>query len=151
MGLKERLINDMKEAMKSKDRVKLSTIRMINSLIKNAEIEKRGELSDEEIVSLLMKYAKQRRESIQMYEKGGRRDLVEKEKQELSIVESYLPEQMGEDEVREIVREAVEKTGARSVKDIGSVMKYVMPKVKGRVDGSTVNRIAKEMLESLQP
>lgn len=151
MGLKERLINDMKEAMKSKDRVKLSTIRMINSLIKNAEIEKRGELSDEEIVSLLMKYAKQRRESIEMYEKGGRRDLVEKEKQELSIVESYLPEQMGEDEVREIVREAVEKTGARSVKDIGSVMKYVMPKVKGRVDGSTVNRIAKEMLESLQP
>ena len=151
MGLKERLINDMKEAMKSKDRVKLSTIRMINSLIKNAEIEKRGELSDEEIVSLLMKYAKQRRESIEMYEKGGRRNLVEKEKQELSIVESYLPEQMGEDEVREIVREAVEKTGARSVKDIGSVMKYVMPKVKGRVDGSTVNRIAKEMLESLQP
>jgi uncharacterized protein YqeY len=147
MGLKERLISDMKEAMKAKDKVKLSTIRMINSLIKNAEIEKKGELTDDEIVSLLMKYAKQRRESIQMYEKGGRQDLVEKEREELSIVESYLPEQMSEEEIRELVEEAVRETGAKSLKDMGTVMKYLMPKVKGKAEGSLVNRIVREVLE----
>ncbi|WP_456436808.1 GatB/YqeY domain-containing protein [Desulfurobacterium sp.] len=146
MGLKERLIKDMKEAMKARDKVKLSTIRMINSLIKNAEIDKRGELTDEEIVSLLQKYAKQRRESIELYEKGGRRDLVEKEKAELAIVESYLPEQMSEDEIRRIVEEAIAGTGASSPKDLGKVMKVVMPKVKGKADGSVVNRIARELL-----
>ncbi|RUM86962.1 MAG: GatB/YqeY domain-containing protein [Thermovibrio sp.] len=146
MSLKERLKADMKEAMKAKDKLKLSTIRMINSLIKNAEIEKRGELSDEEIVQLLMKYAKQRRESIEMYEKGGRQDLVEKERAELEIVESYLPKQMSEEELREVVKRAIEETGASSPKDIGKVMKAVMPKVKGRADGSLVNRIARELL-----
>ncbi|MEO2083704.1 MAG: GatB/YqeY domain-containing protein [Desulfurobacteriaceae bacterium] len=147
MGLKERLREDMKEAMKSKDKVKLSTIRMINSLIKNAEIEKRGELTDDEIVQLLMKYAKQRRESIEMYEKGGRQDLVEKEKAELAVVESYLPKQLSEDELKEIVKKAIEETGASSAKDLGKVMKAVMPRVKGRADGSVVNRIVREMLE----
>ncbi|SMO38636.1 hypothetical protein SAMN06269117_102134 [Balnearium lithotrophicum] len=146
MGLKERLKEDMKEALKAKDKVKLSTIRMINSLIKNAEIEKRGELTDDEIVQLLMKYAKQRRESIEMYEKGGRQDLVEKEKAELAVVESYLPKQMTEEEIRQVVKEAIEETGASSPKDIGKVMKVVMPKVKGRADGSLVNRIVKELL-----
>ena len=146
MGLKERLKADMKEAMKAKDKVKLSTIRMINSLIKNAEIEKRGELTDEEIIQLLMKYAKQRKESIEMYEKGGRQDLVEKEKAELAVVESYLPKQMSEEEIREIVKQTIEEVGASSVKDMGKVMKAVMPKVKGRADGSVVNRIVKELL-----
>ena len=146
MSLKERLKADMKEAMKAKDKVKLSTIRMINSLIKNAEIEKRGELTDEEIIQLLMKYAKQRKESIEMYEKGGRQDLVEKEKAELAIVESYLPRQMSEEEIREIVKQTIEEVGASSVKDMGKVMKAVMPKVKGRADGSVVNRIVKELL-----
>lgn len=146
MGLKEKLIKDMEEAMKAKDKVRLSTIRMINSLIKNAEIDKRGELTDEEIVSLLQKYAKQRRESIELYEKGGRQDLVEKEKAELAIVESYLPEQMGEDEIRKVVEEAIAETGASSLKDLGKIMKIVIPKVKGKADGSVVNRIARELL-----
>ncbi len=146
MGLKERLKADMKEAMKAKDKIKLSTIRMINSLIKNAEIEKRGELTDEEIIQLLMKYAKQRKESIEMYEKGGRQDLVEKEKAELAVVESYLPKQMSEEEIREIVKQTIEEVGASSIKDMGKVMKAVMPKVKGRADGSVVNRIVKELL-----
>ncbi len=146
MSLKERLKADMKEAMKAKDKVKLSTIRMINSLIKNAEIEKRGELTDEEIIQLLMKYAKQRKESIEMYEKGGRQDLVEKEKAELAVVESYLPKQMSEEEIREVVKQTIEEIGASSVKDMGKVMKAVMPKVKGRADGSVVNRIVKELL-----
>ncbi len=148
MGLKEKLLQDMKEAMKAKDKVRLSTIRMINSLIKNAEIEKRGELTDDEIVQLLMKYAKQRRESIEMYEKGGRQDLVEKEKAELAIVESYLPKQLSEEEIRDIVKQAIEETGASSPKDLGKVMKVVMPKVRGKADGSVVNRIVREMLES---
>ncbi len=147
MGLKERLLQDMKEAMKSKDRIRLSTIRMINSLIKNAEIEKRGELTDNEIINLLQKYAKQRKEAIEMYEKGGRQDLVEKEKAELQIVESYLPPQMSEEEIRAVVEEAIKETEASSPKDIGKVMKAVMPKVKGRADGSLVNKIVKELLE----
>ena len=146
MSLKERLKADMKEAMKAKDKVKLSTIRMINSLIKNAEIEKRGELTDEEIIQLLMKYAKQRKESIEMYEKGGRQDLVEKEKAELAVVESYLPKQMSEEEIRELVKQIIEEVEASSIKDMGKVMKAVMPKVKGRADGSVVNRIVKELL-----
>ncbi len=146
MGLKAQLLQDMKEAMKAKDKVRLSTIRMINSLIKNAEIEKRGELTDDEIIQLLMKYAKQRKEAIEMYEKGGRQDLVEKEKAELAVVESYLPKQMSEEEIRELVKEAVEATGASSPKDIGKVMQHVMPKVKGRADGSVVNKIVREML-----
>ncbi len=146
MGIKERLKEDMKEALKSKDKVRLSTIRMLQSLIKNAEIEKRGELTEEEVISLLMKYAKQRRESIELYEKGGRQDLVEKEKRELEIVESYLPKQMDEEEIRRLVKEAIEKTGASSPKDIGKVMQYLMPKVKGRADGSIVSKIVKESL-----
>jgi len=146
MGLKERLLQDMKEAMRAKDKVRLSTIRMINSLIKNAEIDKRGELTDDEIVQLLMKYAKQRREAIEMYEKGGRQDLVEKEKAELAVVESYLPKQLSEEEIRELVREAIEAVGASSPKDLGKLMQYVMPKVKGRAEGSLVNKIVREEL-----
>ena len=146
MGLKAQLLQDMKEAMRAKDKLRLSTIRMINSLIKNAEIEKRGELTDDEIIQLLMKYAKQRKEAIEMYEKGGRQDLVEKEKAELAVVESYLPKQMSEEEIRELVKEAIEATGASSPKDIGKVMQHVMPKVKGRADGSVVNKIVREML-----
>jgi len=132
--------------MKAKDKVKLSTIRMIMSLIKNAEIDKRGELTDEEITGLLQKYAKQRKESIEMYEKGGRQDLVEKEKAELAIVESYLPEQLDENEIKNIVKSTIEEVGASSVKDMGKVMKAVMPKLRGRADGSVVNRIVKELL-----
>jgi len=147
MGLKERLVQDMKEAMKSKDKLRLSTIRMINSLIKNAEIDKRRELTDEEIVQLLQKYAKQRRESIKLYEKGGRQDLVEKEKAELAVVESYLPSQMNEEELKELISRAIEETGAASVKDLGKVMQWIMPKVKGRADGSLVNRLVREALE----
>ena len=146
MGLKAQLLQDMKDAMRSRDKLRLSTIRMINSLIKNAEIEKRGELTDDEIIQLLMKYAKQRKEAIEMYEKGGRQDLVEKEKAELAVVESYLPKQMSEEEIRELVKEAIEATGASSPKDIGKVMQHVMPKVKGRADGSVVNKIVREML-----
>ena len=146
MGLKAQLLQDMKDAMRARDKLRLSTIRMINSLIKNAEIEKRGELTDDEIIQLLMKYAKQRKEAIEMYEKGGRQDLVEKEKAELAVVESYLPKQMSEEEIRELVKEAIEATGASSPKDIGKVMQHVMPKVKGRADGSVVNKIVREML-----
>ncbi len=146
MGLKERLKEDMKAALKAKDREKLSVIRMLQALIKNAEIDKRGELTDEEIVSLLMKYAKQRRESIQMYQQGGRQDLVEKEKRELEIVESYLPKQMDEDQIRELAKKVIEEVGASSVKDMGKVMQALMPKVKGRADGSVVNRIVRELL-----
>jgi len=146
MSLKERLKEDMKAALKAKDKEKLSVIRMLHSLIKNAEIDKRGELTDEEIISLLMKYAKQRRESIELYEKGGRQDLVEKERRELQIVESYLPKQMSEEEIRELVAKVIEEVGASSPKDIGKVMQAVMPKVKGRADGSLVNRIVRELL-----
>ncbi len=146
MSIKEQLKSDMKDAMRAKDKIKLSTIRMIMSLVKNAEIEKRGELTDEEVVSLLQKYAKQRRESIEMYEKGGRQDLVDKEKSELLIVESYLPEQLDENEIKNIVKSVIAEVGASSVRDMGKVMQAVMPKLKGRADGSIVNRVVRELL-----
>ncbi len=144
--LKERLREDMKQAMKNREKLRLSTIRMITTLIKNAEIEKKHELKDEDIISIIQKYAKQRRESIDMYEKGGRKDLVEKEKEELAIVNSYLPKQMSEDEVRAEAEKAVKELNATSLKDMGKVMGYLTSKLKSKADGSLISKVVKELL-----
>ncbi|PLV56808.1 GatB/YqeY domain-containing protein [Thermotoga sp. SG1] len=149
MSLKEKLMADLKEAMKSKDMTKVNTLRMILTTLKNLEVEKMKEASDEEVMEALMKEAKKRREAIEEYEKHGRVDLAEKEKKELEIIESYLPKQLSEEEVREIVMDAIKEVGATSPKDLGKVMKLVMPKVKGRADGKLVNKMVREILESL--
>lgn len=137
--LKERITQDMKEAMKDKDTLKVSTLRLLLAEIKNKEIDKRGELTDEEILSLIQKAVKQREESIEQYRKGNRSDLVEKETKEIEILKSYLPEPLSEEELDRIIEETIKEVGAMGPKDMGKVMKAVMPKVKGRVDGKVVN------------
>ncbi|AAD35772.1 glutamyl-tRNA amidotransferase [Thermotoga maritima MSB8] len=149
MSLKEKLMSDLKEAMKNKDMVRMNTLRMILTTLKNLEVEKMKEATDEEVMEALMKEAKKRREAIEEYEKHGREELAEKERKELEIIESYLPKQLSEDEIRKIVMEAINEVGASSPKDLGKVMKVVMPKVKGRADGKLVNKMVREILESL--
>jgi len=132
--------------MKAKDTAKVSTLRLLISEIKNKEIDKRGELTDDEILAVIQKAVKQRKESIEQYEKAGRSDLVEKEKKELEILEAYLPQPLSEEELEAIIDEAIKEAQATSVKDMGKVMKIVMPKVRGRADGKIVNQKVREKL-----
>lgn len=147
MGLKDRLTSDMKQSMKSKDKVRLGTIRMALSEIRYAEIAARGELTEEELLAVVAHEAKRRREAIEEFEKGGRADLVERETAELEVLKGYLPEQMSVDELRRIIEETVEEAGATSAGDLGKVMGILMPRIKGRADGKLANRLAREMLE----
>jgi uncharacterized protein len=146
MSLKERLQTELKEAMKARDALKVSTLRMIGSVIKYKEIEAKKELDDEGVLAVLSTSVKQRRESIEQYEKGNRPDLADKEKAELVIIQAYMPAQIGRDEVAALVREAISETGAAGAKDMGKVMKALMPKVKGKADGKLVNELVKELL-----
>ncbi len=146
MNTKERLRLDMKESLKAGEKLRLSTIRMMLSEIGNAEIAKRDELSEEEMVTVVTREAKRRKEAIEEYEKAGRQDLVDKESFEYSVIESYLPRQLEEAEIRRIIEKAVEETGASSPGDLGKVMSVVMPSLKGKADGRTVNLMAREIL-----
>lgn len=145
--MKETLNEDLKTSLKAGEKLKLSTIRMLLSEIKNAEIAKRGELTDEELLAVAAREARKRNEAIEEFSKGGRQDLVDKETYELSVLEQYLPEQMPEDEVRRIVAETIEEVGASTPADLGKVMGSLMPKVKGKADGKKVNQLVREMLQ----
>lgn len=147
--LQEKLQEDLKAAMIAHDEQKLSVIRMLKSAIQYFEIQKGGagySAKDEEILDVISKEVKKRREAIDLYEKGGRPELAEKEKQEMKILQSYLPEQMSEDEVRKLVSEAIEQTGASSIQEMGKVMGVLMPKVKGKADSSLVSGFVRERL-----
>ncbi len=146
MSLKDRLIQDMKEAMKARDQLRLSTLRLLISEIKNKEIDAKGELKDEDILTIIQKAVKQRQDSIAQYEKGGRQDLADKEKAELEILKAYLPEELSREEILEIIDQAIAATGASSPKEMGKVMREVMPKVKGRADGKVVNELVRKRL-----
>jgi uncharacterized protein YqeY len=146
--LLKKLQEEMKAAMKSGDKEKLSTVRMLISEIKKVQIDQKKELTDEEIIQILQRYAKQRKESIKQYKEAGREDLAEKEERELKIVQEFLPKQLSEEEIKKIVEEVINETGASSMKDMGRVMKAVMEKVKGRAEGSVVSSIVKEKLSS---
>ena len=138
---------DLKEALKRKDQVKADALRLILAALQNAEKEKKGgELKEEEFHEVLSRLVKQRRESIDMYREGDREELAQKEEAELKVVQSYLPEQISEDEVKKLAQEAVEKVGASSPKEMGKVMAELMPKVKGRADGKLVSRVVKDLL-----
>lgn len=139
---------DMKEAMKAKEKEKLVTIRMIKSALENERINKGEELSSDEEIAILSREHKQRLESLDEFKKAGRDDLVTKIEDELEIVEKYLPEQLSDDEVRQIVNETIEEVGADSMQDMGKVMGAVMPKVAGQADGSKINQLVKEILLS---
>lgn len=148
MELKAEIQDAMKAAMRRGDRVTLSTLRLLLSALHNEEIKGRRELTQEETLKTIASLYKQGQESIEYFRKGGRSDLVEKEEAELEILQRYLPEALSEDEVRALIRSAVEEVGAAGVKDLGKVMKQVMPQVTGRVDGKRVSEIAKEILSS---
>ncbi len=139
--LKIKLTEDMKAKMKSGDKVGLSTLRLLLADIKNAEIAKRADLSDEEILEAISRSIKRRKESIEQFEKADRDDLVQKEKAELEVLNEYLPPQLSEEELLEIIEAVIEEMGASSQKDMGSVMSSVMPKVKGKADGSMISQI----------
>ncbi len=147
MSLLKKLDEDLKTAMKSSDNLKVSVLRMAKAAIKNKQIELSHELSDEEVISVFSTLAKQRRESIELFEKGGRTDLAEKEKKELSIIQSYLPEQLSIAEIEDIISKAILDSGASGLKDMGKVMRLVMPALKGAADGKIVNEKVKELLQ----
>jgi uncharacterized protein YqeY len=148
MGLKEKIQQDIKQAMKEKERDKLSTLRLLMSEIKNKEIDAGGDLEDSDILALIQKAAKQRKESIEQYKKGSRDELAAKEERELEILSAYLPQQLSREELEGIIKEAIAKCGATSPKEMGKVMKEVMPAVKGRADGKEVNALVRSMLEA---
>ena len=149
MSLLERLEEDLKKALKESDKLKLSVLRMAKSAIKYQQIDKGRPLTDEEVVSVLSTMAKQRRESIDSFSKGGRTELAEQEKQELSILQSYMPKQLSNEEVDNIIRQAISESGSKNEADMGKVMKILMPRVKGVADGKWVNNRVKELLQSI--
>lgn len=148
MALKEKLTEDMKSAMRARDAVKLSTIRLVRSAIKNQEIEKGHELSDDEVLAVLMSEAKKRREAFEAAELAGRQDLAAKEHTELDILNQYLPEQMSEADLEEIVRGIITEVGATSMKDKGRVMPVLMQRVRGRADGKLASEVADRLLRT---
>lgn len=147
MSLKEKILADIKEAMKSKDAVVLSTLRFLNAAIKNKEIEIRPNvITDEDVIAVIKKSVKQRQDSIEQYEKADRQELADSEKAELKVLETYLPEQMSEEQIAALVREAITATGASSMKDMGGVMNYVREKTGGNADNRLVSQIVKDSL-----
>jgi len=146
MSLKDRLTDDLKQAMRQGDERRKSTIRLVRAAITNAEIERGEELSDDEVLAIIAKEAKQRRESVTEFARGGRQDLVDQEEEELQILLSYLPAQMSRDEIEAAARQVIAEVGATSMAQMGEVMRRLMPQLKGKADGSLVNQVVKEIL-----
>lgn len=148
MSQKEKLQNDLITAMKTRDELRTSTIRLAISAVKNIEIEKGRELTDEETTEVIAREVKRRREAIEGAEKAGRSDIAAKEAKEIEVLAVYLPEQLGENEIEQIVREVVLEVGAAGPKDRGRVMGALMPRVRGRADGKAVNQVVERILQS---
>lgn len=161
MTIKEKIQQDFKEAFKNKEEVKISTFKILQSEIRNAEIAKKtkmakegatddidlkSQLNDDEVIQVIGKEAKKRKDAMEIYKKEGRDELFKREESELAVLISYLPEQLSEDEIKKIVEESVRDSGATGPQDMGKIMKVLMPKVKGKADGALVNKILKETL-----
>lgn len=148
MSLKDRLVEDMKAAMKAKEegKVRLSVIRMARAAIKNAEIDKKQEFNDNQVIEVLARELKMRRDSIEEFAKANRMDLVTGLKEEVTILMEYLPQQLSEEEIRSLAKEIIAETGAQDIKDLGKVMGSITPRTKGRADGRLVNQIVRELL-----
>jgi len=146
VSLLSKLNDDMKTAMKAKEKETLQVIRMLKASLQNEQIKVGRDLTEDEELTVLSREMKQRRDSLTEFEKAGREDLTEKVKGEITIVEQYLPAQLTDEEIRQIVVDAIEKTGASSPKEFGKVMGLVMPQVKGKADGNQVNAVVKELL-----
>jgi uncharacterized protein YqeY len=150
MSIKDRLKDAMITSMKAKEAEKLTAIRFIQAAIKKIEIDTRVDLDDAAVMPILMNLAKQRRDSIEQFRKGGREDLAVKEETELKLIQSFLPEQMGADELEKLVAAAIQETGAKTMRDMGNVMKAVGAKVAGRAEGSVISETVKKKLGQLQ-
>jgi len=166
MMLKEKIQQDFKNALKRKQEVETSTLRMLKAAVFNKEKEKRyklvkekpdleekelekeSQLTDEEIIEVISSEIKRRKEAILEFEKGKRKDLAKKEKAEMKILQNYLPEQLSEEGIKKLANESIKKVGEKDIKDMGKVMAELMPKIKGRADGSLVSKIVKEVLIS---
>ena len=146
MSLKDRIQQDVKDAMRAKEKQRLATIRLITAAIKQREVDERIELDDEQVLVVLDKMCKQRRESISQFEKAGRDDLIAREASELEIIQGYLPEQLGEAEIAAMIDSVMADTGASSIKDMGKVMGQLKPKLQGRADMAAVSALIKSKL-----
>ncbi|MBA2503406.1 MAG: GatB/YqeY domain-containing protein [Pyrinomonadaceae bacterium] len=147
MDLKQRITTDLTAAMKAKDAARLSTLRMVKASMTNREIEKGGELSDEELMKVMQSLVKQRRDSVEQYEKAGRQELADKELSEIKIIEEYLPQAASREEIEKAVESAIAETNAKTMRDMGAVMKAVQARLAGRsADGRTVSEVVKNQL-----
>ena len=146
MTLKEKLLSDMKEAMKSKDSLRLGTVRSVISAVKNQEIDLRKDLDEEQILTVVSREVKKRKEAASLYEKGKRPELKNKEIQEMKILQTYLPEQVSEGDLRQRIQEVIAETGAEGMKDFGKIMKTLVPEFKGKADNALIKELANEYL-----
>jgi uncharacterized protein len=149
--LRDDINNALKDAMKARDERRVSTLRLVNSTLKNADIEARGQgkaqLGDDEILSVLQKMIKQRQESITLYEQGGRNELAQQERDEIAIISAYLPQQLSDDEARAAIAQAITETGAASMKDMGKVIAALKARYAGRMDFGKASPLVKQMLQ----
>lgn len=147
MSLKEQLNNDFKEAMRNRDQLRKNVITLIRSEIKQIEVDKRIELEEQDIIEIISRQLKQRKDALEEFNKGNREDLAKQAEEEAQILLSYLPEQLSEEEITKIIKETIAEIGANSIKEMGKVMAAIMPKVKGIADGKLVNQIVREQLQ----
>jgi len=146
MSLKERLLEDMKVAMRDKDVIRKNTVQLTRSVVLQVEKDNRITLDDDGVIDIIAKEAKKRRDAMPEFEKSGRQDLINNLKTEIEILMQYLPQQLTEEELEVLVRQVIQETGASTAKDMGKIMQAVMPKVKGKADGKMINQIAKKIL-----
>ncbi|MEE9531498.1 MAG: GatB/YqeY domain-containing protein [Syntrophobacteria bacterium] len=148
MSLQEQISAALKDAMRARDEVKMATLRLVLTAIKNREKEARSLLEDQEVISVITTQIKQRRESIEQYRQAGRKDLAQREESELQILQGYMPEQVSEEEISNTLDEIIAEVGAVSMKDMGKVMKAAMAKLAGKAEGGAINAMVKEKLSS---
>jgi len=146
MSLKDNLLSDLKEAMKARDSIRLETIRSVIAAVKNQEIDNRKDLDESEILTIVTREVKKRKEAATLYEQGNRPELKEKEIQEMQILQTYLPEQVSEEDLRRRIQEVIAETGAEGMKDFGKIMKTLVPEFKGKADNAFIKELANEYL-----
>jgi uncharacterized protein YqeY len=146
-SIKERISDDMKAAMKSGDKLKLNAVRMLHAAVRKKEIDDRVELDDAAVIKIIGSLVKQRQDSIEQFTTGNRQDLVDKETSELKLLQAYLPAQMSQDELVKIIEQSIQEAGAKTQKEMGNVMKVLMPKIAGKADGKLVNQLVRERLQ----
>ncbi len=147
MTLKDKLMEDLKASMKNKDSVRKNTITMIRAAIKQLELDQRKELEDDEVLEIISKQLKEKRNALEDFKKAERQDLIDLTEEEINILLEYLPKQLSDEELRQIVIKTIDELGAKDLKDMGKIMKSIMPKIKGKADGGRVNKIVREILK----